>query len=191
MPTNTLELLERLSFVYHLIPSRNQQSPYEGPIWDHHTFFFDADDHYADIGYFHELAHWVMADTWQHELPDFGLGRHVNAHDRGKDDSRQYKNVGWTRSWHNEERVDKEDTRRQEELATEAIGLYDYLFGAQHTQATYEVLSDFSAWGSFSGNNWSQKDNKTIVAEFTKCGILSSNERQAAFEHLERWSNDD
>lgn len=102
-----------------------------GPSWTGTLAMLDAQNPYGDFTFFHEFVHWLVASPEQRREPDFALGRHVasttgvftasnvpylyvqEAHggDRGWG--------GWC--------VQQEVCRHQENIATQALMLYEPL----------------------------------------------------------------
>ncbi len=114
-----------------------------GPLWTGHCMMLSTDDSYDDPGFFHELCHYLAATPYQRKLPDFALGRQVNARtvdfaspstphfvnkkltfNRGWGDTKKKRNVGW-----GEKTVTVKTAARQESVSCHALGLYEPLCG--------------------------------------------------------------
>lgn len=70
----SLALYERLGVPYIL-----HSNPWDGPLWTVHAMMLSVNDSYEDAGFYHELCHWIEASPKQRALPDFALGKWVNA----------------------------------------------------------------------------------------------------------------
>lgn len=157
--TVTTSLLKKLGIPYKFV------GRITGPIWDGQQFTFKLSDTYGDIGRFHELMHYLVADEWQLREPDFGLGINADADitsaDRYADEEDPWEDAGCLGSWGDEQRVTATDAGRQEGLSTYAMAIYSLLEPKSYAEVR-RVLYAFSAWSP--EDPWSIEDNKLIAA---------------------------
>lgn len=129
----SLRIYDRLDVPYVLTGER-----WAGPLWTGHCMMLSTRDGYGDEGFLHELAHWVEASPTQRRMPDFALGKQVNAnnevfatstspHINNPNDRRRRRadrNVGW-----GEPTVSLSTATAQEERACLVMYLYHALVG--------------------------------------------------------------
>lgn len=129
----SLRLYDHLGVDYIVAPNIAR-----GPLWVGFAMLLDSADEYGDAGYFHELAHWLVATSAQRRKPDFGLGQQPNASSThiftastmtGVAGHRAFgfkplKGRGW-----GEDCVSVHTAERQERLACIALGVYEPLTG--------------------------------------------------------------
>src|SRR5689334_10837744 len=115
----TLDLLDRIGLPWELAPN------WVGPVWNGERFTFDPGDSYGEIGQFHELMHWVVADDIQRKQPDFGLGMNVGSIPGWRSSTWRDspKDFDGERSWSDEIRVSRADSAIKESYAVWGMGL--------------------------------------------------------------------
>lgn len=70
----SLYLYDKLNVPYVL-----HSNSWDGPLWTGHCMMLNTEDSYGDAGFWHELAHWMVAGPTQRTLPDLALGKNVNS----------------------------------------------------------------------------------------------------------------
>lgn len=173
----TLDLCDDLEIPWERV------TDWHGPIWTGERFIFEDDRTYGDVAYFHELCHWFVADEWQLECPDFGLGKNNNGYglwgsskwpmpDDEFSRSRVFlDDVGTHLSWSIEDRVLRGDAAEQEALAVYAMALYAVLNPDQHEDVDC-VMDDFGAWQPPNRHDpfpWTTERNHEIVDLIAPC----------------------
>jgi hypothetical protein len=130
----SLRLYDQLGIPYVLF-----SQGWDGPLWTGHCMMLSIKDGYGDAGFFHELCHWIEATPAQQRMPDFALGKQINAtHDSTFatstspylwDGRRPYRwpndrNVGW-----GESTILMKSATRQESHACTALWFYEPIVG--------------------------------------------------------------
>lgn len=169
----SLRLYDRLGVPYVL-----HSNGWHGPLWTGHCMMLDMDDSYGDVGFFHELSHWVEASEKQRTCPDFALGQQINAAEGpfgssstpfiydGERRSYPGRNNGW-----GERPVTISTASRQEAAACNVMFFYEALVGLSGWDDTIVPNGAALDFDGFSDPALSQP-SKTIVQRSWK--ILSA-----------------
>lgn len=150
---------------------------WDGPLWTGHCMMLSTAHGYLDEGFLHELGHWAEASPAQRKMPDFALGKWVNAKNglfatstsphlhKEKSPFQRRNSTARNEGW-GERTISLKTATAQEERACDVMYLYHALVG--NTTWDEPVIAsaayDFSGMLSFSPYRVTRRTAKIVKA---------------------------